>query len=584
MLIRPRAQFRDLSSSGLSDAVTVENLAALKALTSRPESVIVKTGQAAGVWQWVSDSSTTADDGIVVQCTAGASGRYKRVFDGAYYTHWWGDTFAAAQAAIDALPADGGTVIVTDFYEGKNLYLNGTARDKENVVLTGLGFSTGFKFEDEAGLSNLIDGLGAVGCRVENMKIDGNRANQTIIEPIEYEKYNGVYLEEANRCAVVDCYIINMAVIAVCPGAPWDDMVGADRCDISDNTFDDCQVPIAAMLQRGNTITGNKMDGDDMVYAITVDVASVGNLVDNNIIGGTTSSAIFLYRASKNIVSNNRVDSCEVSINLSDEANDNIVIGNHCTNAGNSNIILQNSSVRNKVANNHLYDAVQYNIYVATSSAYSTISDNFCRGASFSNIALSGITFSLVEGNFCYEANGSGIYLGGTCSWTEVFWNYCFNNGLTSANEGGIRLVDQNNIIVEENKCFDSQSTKTQAYGIRGNEGTMGTVSISDNDVRFNLTAGMALSGTPIVKDNLGWVTEATGNFTAGAAAAGVTVTHGMDMTPDYRCISVTLIGAFTLTTRLSVANVGATTFDVFIDPVPGGAGQVIGWNARVQP
>lgn len=78
------------ASQSLSTALTVEDLAALKALTSRPESVVVKTGQAAGVWQWVAGSATTAVDALVVACTSGAAGRYKRIYDGPLNALWFG--------------------------------------------------------------------------------------------------------------------------------------------------------------------------------------------------------------------------------------------------------------------------------------------------------------------------------------------------------------------------------------------------------------------------------------------------------------------------------------------------------------
>ncbi|KAF0102245.1 MAG: hypothetical protein FD144_2680 [Rhodospirillaceae bacterium] len=63
----------------------VEDLTALKALTSRPGSVLVKSGQAAGMWQWVAGSSTTADDALVVNPTSGEAGRYKRL-DAPFYS------------------------------------------------------------------------------------------------------------------------------------------------------------------------------------------------------------------------------------------------------------------------------------------------------------------------------------------------------------------------------------------------------------------------------------------------------------------------------------------------------------------
>jgi hypothetical protein len=82
-------------------------LADLKALLSRPETVVVETGQAAGVWQWVAGSATTADDALVVACTSGAAGRYKRIYDGDMYATWFGASPSATGeenvTAINAL-------------------------------------------------------------------------------------------------------------------------------------------------------------------------------------------------------------------------------------------------------------------------------------------------------------------------------------------------------------------------------------------------------------------------------------------------------------------------------------------------
>jgi hypothetical protein len=104
----------------LSADYVVPNLAALKALTSRPAAVLAQTGQAAGSWQWVAGSSTTADDALVVQCTSGAAGRYKRIYDGPVYLTWFGgvadgvtDNAAALNAAISAAASLGTDVRIS---------------------------------------------------------------------------------------------------------------------------------------------------------------------------------------------------------------------------------------------------------------------------------------------------------------------------------------------------------------------------------------------------------------------------------------------------------------------------------------
>jgi hypothetical protein len=101
-------------------AATVATLAALKALTTRPEVVIVETGQAKGLWQWELSSSTTADDALVVTPTSGTAGRYKRIYDGAIYAEWFGVSASASAAtnvtalgaALDAVNSAGGGILV----------------------------------------------------------------------------------------------------------------------------------------------------------------------------------------------------------------------------------------------------------------------------------------------------------------------------------------------------------------------------------------------------------------------------------------------------------------------------------------
>lgn len=102
----------DLSLDG--KAFTVPTLADLKALTSRPEAVIVETGQAAGVWQWEVGSTTTADDALVVNPTSGTAGRYKRIYVGALHSEWFGATFDGVTDDTTALTAFINAVMASD--------------------------------------------------------------------------------------------------------------------------------------------------------------------------------------------------------------------------------------------------------------------------------------------------------------------------------------------------------------------------------------------------------------------------------------------------------------------------------------
>ena len=131
------------ASQNLSTGFAVADLAALKALTSRPPVVIVQTGQAAGVWQWVSGSATTANDGTVVACTSGAAGRYKRVYSGAINLAWFGpDATGATDSTIAILAwiAAGNDTAGEDLYAPAGTYLfDGGGYLNTSSVVSGAG-------------------------------------------------------------------------------------------------------------------------------------------------------------------------------------------------------------------------------------------------------------------------------------------------------------------------------------------------------------------------------------------------------------------------------------------------------------
>lgn len=157
---------------------TVENLAALKALTSRPESVVVETGQAAGLWQWEAGSSTTADDALVVQCTSGTAGRYKRVYDGDMYATWFGASPSATGeenvVAIKALIVASAAarcrgVVSTGTYEvsGEIDTVSNLHLVFDNAVLKPVGWSVSGSI-----ITNLVTSASSATIQ-ENIQIEG---------------------------------------------------------------------------------------------------------------------------------------------------------------------------------------------------------------------------------------------------------------------------------------------------------------------------------------------------------------------------------------------------------------------------
>lgn len=74
---------------------TVTDMAAFKALTSRPDPVELEGywtpgDGGGGLFFWAAGDTTTANNGTVVQCTSGPAGRYKRIYSGDLNVLWFG--------------------------------------------------------------------------------------------------------------------------------------------------------------------------------------------------------------------------------------------------------------------------------------------------------------------------------------------------------------------------------------------------------------------------------------------------------------------------------------------------------------
>ena len=112
----------------------------------------------------------------------------------------------------------------------------------------------------------------------------------------------------------------------------------------------------------------------------------------------------------------------------------------------------------------------------------------------------------------------------------------------------------------------------------------------SDNNIiTDNLIKGT--TGTPIwnnggtgnyVRNNHGYVTEASGTETIATAATSVDVTHGLAVTPTADDISVTPAGSLLAASSFWIDTIGASTFRINVNGAPGGAGVLFAWKAIV--
>jgi hypothetical protein len=140
----------------------------------------------------------------------------------------------------------------------------------------------------------------------------------------------------------------------------------------------------------------------------------------------------------------------------------------------------------------------------------------------------------------------------------------------------GIRIIG-NWIDCSNYTTPGSEST----YGILINAGS-NNVTVIGNDIKNWRAGGSAVSnsGTScIVKDNIGYETESSGNATITAAATTVVVSHGLSTTPTRVFISPTLLS---LSNKAWVTSAGSSNFTINVDIAPGAGTATFNWWAKV--
>jgi len=505
-----------LAAENLSVSFVVADLAALKALSSRPEAVIVETGQAKGVWQWESGSSTTADDALVVNPTTGTAGRYKRVYDGHKQAAWWGVSASATgaanitalQAALDSggeidLPAETIPLAETQLVPVSNTSLHGTlgatvlSRTGDEVTSYIRPF---FNTED-----------------VTDFTLEGVTLDFTVDTSREYGILaRATTLGSTSRISVRNCAFFNVPnhIERFCEGVTFENCffdgggVSGALCGIATGgainkttgAGESTDGLVQNVLIRGSTFRDIRQEGVDFNQDTSDSVIDGNTFIDCNLGGGVTNEVIDIGGVNsmangcrRITVSNNTIffsaatDSCGITVKIYSQ--DITITGNtliNATTASGTAAIFVTDFVRNV-----------------------TITGNAMRGWR-NSIALSASSTDTSEnititGNACDDYFSTGIVVV-TGAWVGIIIK---GNALESALGTGISLANVTRFVVEGNivrgaavDCILVNTTAT--YG----------------NVTSNNVSGSTIDGIRILGANV----QATCNVSDGNGRFGFSV------------------------------------------------------------
>lgn len=190
----------------------------------------------------------------------------------------------------------------------------------------------------------------------------------------------------------------------------------------------------------------------------------------------------------------------------------NVVYGERCTVADNTSYadatgIALYSATRVLVQGNTVNEATTNGILLNAGTMYSSVLANWIHDLSLSGtngIVVYGTSlYNLLQGNIVGRVARNGILVNLSSNETVIADNICFDNSVTDAGYAGIAVATLHNHLFG-NKCFDDQSTKTQAYGIEELTGANSNY-IHHNDLRNNLTSPLlTLGSTTLSERNLG--------------------------------------------------------------------------------
>jgi parallel beta-helix repeat protein len=362
------------------------------------------------------------------------------------------------QAKINSALTDaaGGTVYL---FEG-TYTISAAISVPNNTTLAGAGASTIITLPNaQNGSYNMItntDTATGTGVTISNLKIDGNKANQTA------GSMSGVYL-------------INM-------GDSSTNRAGARIEYITAQALSFAGVAMNAV--SNTTLTGNQLNNND-IGITSYNLPQSNNIISSNITNNNNSNGIIISNASYITVRDNTGNNTSYGIQLS-YAKNSTIVGNKTT--GNyGGIYMVNSSNNTITANSSYADGEAISI---NSSNNNSITSNTADGSTSGSVgvSVSSSSYNTISSNTIRNgaAGGSGISIDSTSSSNSIIGNNLseiggtnYNNAITTS---GVSTSITGNTVTDSAHSVTNYaiSIESAASGTYVSNNSLGTGSVHD--------------------------------------------------------------------------------------------------------
>lgn len=501
-----------------------------------------------------------------------------------YYTDGTTDA-TTIQEAIDDLGTNGGEILLKGYTQVSPLRLGTKVKLYSHTVLRGQGIGNTYIKKTDAAMIDMFENYdttnGNSNIKICDMTIDGNKA--TVVLPTGAFG-RGVKFTKVTRGIIENVQFINCDNRAVdyiqCTDSWIKDCYGIDCGYFQEQTF---TIQSSTRCYFVNCIASGGKDRD-FIFAYCTDCA-----LYNCISYSPAGASLSLFGSAVGGSNDGIIIDGFISVTPTHEG----IYLERTINFKLSNIWIDTpgtEGIRNYGTVSVMADGEFNNIQILNPGANGILSD--VDRATYSNIKIEnagndGMRIlgqeSIVSN--CH-VNGAGLNAfriqGQDTRLANCIGKNAGKTG-TANHKNGVR-IETTGVGVSGGRYFDDQGSKTQEYGV-AEYSPADHSNIQGVDIRGNSNAaGILKAGaSSIIRNNNGYITEASGTATINSGLTSVVITHGLSATPTLKDISVTFGENPTSDPgNIWISTITSTQFTINCRNDPGASSLDLAWRAQI--